>query len=171
MAVSIDRAAASAQLAGHDNYGQVEPNYLPREGVFAQTPVADSIDVLEQGMFVKMDASKGTLGFEGDGAWMLVFNEEKLYDERKQMHRDFALKREDFYDGVLVPRVYHLEAGDRYTTNMVAKGSYSVGDTLIPGADGILAAGAKGDGLALQVIKETTLPDGQPAVQVMVIAE
>lgn len=171
MAVTIDRAAASVQLAGHDNYGQVEPNYLPREGVYAQTPAADSIDVLEQGMFVKLDGAKGTLGFEGDGAWMLVFNEEKHYDERKQMHRDFALKREDFYDGVLVSRVYHLEVGNRFTTNTVAKGSYSVGDVLVPGSDGVLAAGTKGDGLALQVIKETTLPDGQPAVQVVVVAE
>lgn len=171
MAVTIDRAAASVQLTGHDNYGQVEPNYLPREGVYGQTPAAESIEVLEQGMFVKENAATGTLGFEGDGAWMLVFNEEKHYDERKQMHRDYAQKRADFYDGVLVPRVYHLELGNRYTTNMVAKGAYSVGDVLVPGIDGVLAAGTKGDGLAVQVVKETTLPDGQPAVQVVVISE
>lgn len=171
MAVTIDRAAAKVQLAGHDNYGQVEPNYLPREGVFAQTPADENIAILEQGMFVRLNATKGTLGFDGDGAWMLVFNEEKLYDERKQMHRDYAQKREDFYDGVLVPRVYHLQAGDTYTTNMVNKGDYSVGDILVPGPDGVLTKGEKGNGLALQVVKEYTLADGQPAVKLTVIAE
>lgn len=176
MATSIDRTAAAVQLAGHDNYGQVEPNHLsaPRDGgVFAQLPADDSIEVLEQGMFVKYDYAAGKVDFTGKGAWMLVFNEEKLYDERKQMHRDFAMKKSDFYDGVMTPRVFRLSVGDIFTTNMLAKGSYSKGDLVAPGTDGILAAaaGETPTGFTLQVVAETTLPDGQPAVKLQVVAE
>lgn len=175
MATSIDRTAASVQLAGHDNYGQVEPNHLsaPRDGgVYAQLPADDSIEVLEQGMFVKYDYANDKVAFTGDGAWMMVFNEEKLYDERKQMHRDYAMKKADALNGgVMVPRVFRLSVGDIFTTNTVAAASYSKGDVLVPGADGVLAAGTAGAGLAVQVVAETTLPDGQPAVKVMVISE
>lgn len=174
MAVSIDRAAASVQLAGHSNYGQVEPNHLsaPRNGrVYAQLPADDSIEVLENGTFVKYDYANDKVDFAGEGSWMMVFNEEKLYDERKQMHRDFAMVKADALDGVITPRVFGMSMGDIFTTNMVAAGSYAKGDILVPGADGVLAAGAKGDGLAVQVVAETTLPDGQPAVKLQVIAE
>ena len=65
-----------------DGYGQVEPNHLsaPRDGrVYAQLPAADDITILENGMFVKYDYAAGEVNFDGDGAWMLVYNEEKLY--------------------------------------------------------------------------------------------
>lgn len=172
MSVTIDREAQV--LAGHDNYGQVEPNHLsaPRNGqVYAQLPADDAITVLEQGTFVKYDYAEGKVDFTGEGPWMLVFNEEKLYDERKQMHRDFALKAEDSYDGTIVPRVFVLSAGDIYTTNMLAKGDYAKGDKVAPGADGILAATSETSGLILKVVAETTLPDGQPAVKLQVISE
>lgn len=160
MAITIQR----------DGYGQVEPNHLsaPRDGrVYAQLPAAEDIDILENGMFVKYDYANGECNFTGEGSWMLVFNEEKLYDERYQMHKHFAQKREDFYDNQLYPRVFGMVTGDLYTTNMLAEGEYSVGDKVAPGDDGILAAG-EGD-LTLQVVKEYTMPDGQPAVKLQVI--
>ena len=170
MAVTIDREANV--LTGHDNYAQVEDNHISakRDGrVYAQLPADKSIETLEQGMFVKYDYANGAVNFTGDGAWMMVFNEEKLYDERKQMHRDYAMKVSDFYDGKMVPRVLGMVAGDVWTTNALAKGSYSVGDKVAPGADGFLAAG-EGDGtLVAKVVKETTLPDGQPAVKLQCI--
>lgn len=164
MAVTIER----------DGYGQVEPNHLsaPRNGqVYAQLPAAEDIEVLENGMFVKYDYAAGECNFDGDGPWMLVYNEEKLYDERKQMHKDFAMKVEDFYDGKIYSRVFALVPGDIYTTNMVKEADYNVGDDLKVGAEGVLEAGKAGDGEhAFKVVKETTMPDGQPAVKIQVIA-
>lgn len=170
MAVTIDREAHV--LAGHDNFAQVEDNHMSakRDGrVYAQLPADEAIDILEQGTFVKYDYAAGKVDFTGDGPWMMVFNEEKLYDERKQMHRDYAMKRSDFYDRVMVPRVIGVVPGDIWTTNALVKGDYAVGDRVAPGADGILTKG-EGDGtLIAQVVKETTMPDGQPAVKLQCI--
>ena len=155
-----------------DGYGQVEPNHLsaPRDGrVYAQLPAADGISVLENGMFVKYDYAAGEVNFTGAGAWMLVYNEEKLYDERHQMHKDWAQKVEDSYDGKIYPRVFGIVAGDIFTTNTFANNtSLAVGDTVIPGDDGYLKSGNSGD-LVFKVVKEYTLPDGQPAVKLQCI--
>lgn len=165
MAVTI---AANSVLG----YRQLEPNHLsaPRNGhVYAQLPAASSITVLEQGTFVKYDYENGEVNFTGDGPWMLVYNEEKLYDRLHQMHRDFALKAEDMYGGVMTPRVFLLEPGDIFTTNNLADGTYTLGGYLKVGTTGVLEAGtAATDGF--KIVKETTLPDGQAAVKVQVIA-
>lgn len=156
MAITISR----------QGYGQVEPNHLsaPRDGrVYAQLPAAEGITQLENGMFIKYDYAAGKCQFTGNNEWFLVYNEEKLYDERHQMHRDWVQKTADSYDGKIYPRVFGTVVGDIYTTNMVANGSYSVGNTLTPGNDGILAAGT--GAMEWKVVKETTLPDGQPAVK------
>jgi hypothetical protein len=151
-------------------YAVVEPNHLsaPRNGqVYGQLPANADIEVLEQGTFVKYDYANGEVNFDGDGPWMMVFNEEKLYDERFQMHRDYAMKAADFYDGKMYPRVFVMHAGDIFTTNNVVAGSYSVGQVLTPGdEDGILAVGT-GD-LECTVVKETTMPDGQPGLKLQV---
>ena len=81
MAITINR----------DGYAQVEPNHLsaPRNGqVYAQLPAAEGIDILENGQYVHYDYAAGEVNFDGDGPLMMVFNEEKLYDERHQMHKD-----------------------------------------------------------------------------------
>lgn len=155
-------------------YSVVEPNTLqaPRSGaVYAQLPAKEDIKVLENGQFVHYDYAAGNVNFDGAGPYMMVFNEEKLYDERHQMHRDFAQKVEDAFDGVITPRVFRLAVGDIYTTNAVAEGTYSVGDELCIGDDGFLK---KGDAVmgdpCLKVVKETTLPDMQPALKLQVIA-
>lgn len=169
MSIAIDRE--TQVLAGHDNYAQVEDNHLSakRDGrVYAQLPADESIAILENGMFVKYDYAAGKVAFSGNGPWMMVYNEEKLYDERKQMHRDFAMRRADFYDGEMVPRVLGMVPGDVWTTNAVAAGTYNVGDKLTPGSDGFLAAGSEGD-FVVQVVKETTMPDGQPALKLQCI--
>nr|DAF87498.1 MAG TPA: hypothetical protein [Siphoviridae sp. ctnPP24] len=174
MALHVDRADAKIQLTGHDNFAVVEPNHLsaPRSGgVYGQLPADDSIEMLEQGTFVKYDYAAGKVDFTGEGPWMMVFNEEKLYDERKQMHRDYAMKKSDFYDGVMTPRVFRMYAGDIFTTNNVKAGDYNLGDVLVPGDAGVLESGAKGEGLAVKVVKLTTMPDGQPGLKLQVIAE
>lgn len=172
-----------------DGYGYVEPNFLsaPRTGqVRADLPVSDeaceiiaaSADgALMNGMFVQRHgdfelAKQGIEGncvdFDGDGAWWLVFNEEKLYDERKQMHKDYAMTPEQFYDGKMVPRVLLPLMGDTFTTNCFAQDTeLEVGDFVAPGADGILA---KADEGFLQVVRCYTMPDGQPGVKIAVVA-
>ncbi len=155
-------------------FGYVEPNHLsaPRNGqVYAQLPAAEDIDVLENGMFVKYDYAAGECNFDGEGPWMMVFNEEKLYDERHQMHRDYAMQKTDFYDGVMTPRVFAMVPGDIFTTNAVKEAEYNVGDKLKVGADGRLEAGAAPAGEhSFKVVKETTMPDLQPGVKIQVIA-
>lgn len=164
MAVTIKR----------DGYGYVEPNHLsaPRNGqVYAQLPAAEDIEVLQNGMFVKYDYAAGECNFDGEGPWMMVFNEEKLYDERHQMHKDFAMTKADALNGVMVPRVFAMVPGDIFTTNMVVEAEYTVGDELKIGTDGILVAGEAGEGEhQFKVVKETTMPDLQPAVKIQVIA-
>lgn len=164
MAVTIKR----------DGYAQVEPNHLsaPRTGqVFAQLPAKEGIEILEQGVFVHYDYAAGEVNFDGSGPWMMVFNEEKLYDERHQMHKDYAQKTEDAYNGVITPRVFQMQIGDLYTTNAVAEGDYTVGDELKIGPDGFPVKGdaAVGDP-CLKVVAETVMPDMQPAVKLQVIA-
>ena len=155
-------------------FGYVEPNHLsaPRNGqVYAQLPAAEDIEVLENGMFVKYDYAAGECNFDGEGPWMMVFNEEKLYDERHQMHRDYAMQKSDFYDGVMTPRVFAMVPGDIFTTSAVKEAEYTVGDKLKVGADGRLEAGAAPAGEhSFKVVKETTMPDLQPGVKIQVIA-
>ena len=83
------------------------------------------------------------------------------------MHKDVGLRREDFYDKQLVPRVVAVELGDLWTTNMVAEGDYTVGQKLAPNAQGVLADAPDG---FIQVVKCYQLPDGQNAVKLQVIA-
>ena len=90
-------------------YGQVEPNHLSaqRTGqIYGQLPADATIDVLEQGQFVKYDYANGLVNFTGKGEWMLVYNETKLYREH-QMDCEFAMVKDNYqariyspYDGV-----------------------------------------------------------------------
>lgn len=163
-----------AVTIAREGFGYVEPNHLsaPRNGqVYAQLPAAEDIEVLENGMFVKYDYAAGECNFDGEGPWMMVFNEEKLYDERHQMHRDYAMQKSDFYDGVMTPRVFAMVPGDIFTTNAVKEAEYTVGDKLKVGADGRLEAGTAAAGEhQFKVVKETTMPDLQPGVKIQVIA-
>lgn len=69
----------------------------------------------------------------------------------------------------MVPRVFKTNVGDIMTTNTINETELAVGDTLTPGADGILAkAGADAAGVMVwQVVKVYDMPDGQKAVKVM----
>ena len=89
-------------------YGQVEPNHLsaPRNGqVYAQLPAASSIEMLENGQFVKYDYAAGVCDFSTAataGAWMMVYNEVKVYDER-ETDADFAMIKGDYNARVYSP--------------------------------------------------------------------
>ena len=153
-------------------YGQVEPNHLSAQRtaqIYAQLPCEDSIEVLENGQFVKYDYTNKEVNLTGKGEWMLVFNEIKLYDDRKQMYRDFAMKKEECVNGEIVPRVFKTNIGDIYTTNMVdSTKEYKEGDLLKVGDDGILTAGGSlNNDMCWEVAMVYTLADGQPAIKIM----
>ena len=165
-------------------YGQIEANHLSarRNGkIYAQLPADKSIEVLENGQFVKYDYANGVVNFTGEGPWMLVFNEPKPYESR-QTNADFAMKREDYAayvynaandampDGtVMVPRVMNTDSGDIYTTNMVGEESLVKGDKLAPNAKGILdkASAESATECVWQVAKVYTMPDEQPGVKLI----
>lgn len=160
-------------------YGYVEPNFLsaPRTGqVRGDMPLAAedaaklSEGALMNGMLVVRGDGKLNLASTVKNAWM-VFNEEKLYDERHQMHKDYAMKAEQFTDGLIVPRIIKLLPGDTFTTNCVAKDTAVVKDNyLVPDATtGLLKVGTAAAPIALKVIAETTMPDGEPGVKVEVV--
>ena len=105
-------------------YAQVEPNHLSAQytaQIYAQLPAkkADgtAIAQLENGQFLKYDYRNGRASTTGEGEWMLVYNEEKLYDERRQHHKDFAMLATDMADGVIYPRLLKTNVGDIFTTN------------------------------------------------------
>lgn len=89
-------------------YGQVEPNHLsaPRNGqVYAQLPADATIDLLENGQFVKYDYAKGVCDFSAEatsGPWMMVFNEVKIYRDR-ETDADFAMIKNNYNARVYSP--------------------------------------------------------------------
>lgn len=183
-------------------FGQVEPNHLSAQRtsqIYAQLPAASSINVLENGQYVKYDYANGEVNFTGEGEWMMVFNEVKLYDDRwRETYKDFAMRKENYTEGSddithsgvgplkgqMVPRVIKTNIGDIYTTNClklantdgkteVTMEDLSVADKLIVNAQGYLEKKASVDGtepMVWQVVKKYTLADGQEAVKVMRIA-
>ena len=113
-------------MATRKGFGQVEPNHLSARytgQIYAQLPAKDAsgnaITQLENGQFLKYDYANGCASNNNAsaGEWMLVFNEEKLYDERYQNHRHFALKNTDFTDKLIYPRLLKTNVGDIFTTN------------------------------------------------------
>lgn len=165
-------------------FGQVEPNHLSaqRNGqIYAQLPCKSDIAVLENGQFVKYDYANNEVNFTGEGEWMLVLNEVKLYDDFwRESYKDFALQKGNFDRGEMVPRVFKTMPGDIFTTNCIKVGNTSgkatvegedleVGDKLKINAQGFLATDGTSD-ITFQVVKVYTMPDGQPAVKVMRIA-
>ena len=86
-------------------YGQVEPNHLSAQRtaqIYAQLPADPSIEVLEQGQYVKYDYAAGLVNFTGEGEWMLVYNETKLYREH-QLDCEFAMVKGNYRARVYSP--------------------------------------------------------------------
>lgn len=150
-------------------YGQIELNHVAaqRTGqIYAQLPAAAGITVLENGQFVKYDLEAGAVNYSGDGEWMLVANEVKLY-QITDTTKDFAQK---LADGAVVPRVFKTNVGDIYTTNCVDVTAdltaSPVGQLLTPNASGYLKIAAGTEEMLWNIVKVTTMPDGQKAVKI-----
>ena len=129
------QAGANATKPGYVEfgYGQVEPNHLSaqRTGqIYAQLPADPSIEILEQGQFVKYDYAAndngiGLVNFTGKGEWMLVYNEIKLYrdhpDGSKQWDCEFAMIKDDYQARIYSPYDYEnaeIEYKDWHRLNL-----------------------------------------------------
>ena len=169
-------------------YGQVQANHLSAQHtgqIYAQLPAIDEngtpIATLENGQFLKYNYAGNRASVDGDGEWMLVFNEVKLYDERHQNYKDFVAKASDMFDGQFVPRLLKTNVGDIFTTNTfrtaggatvtglddeITMPELAQGDYVTIDEDGWLKkAASAGDGIAFQVVKVYTLGDMQDAVK------
>jgi len=86
-------------------FGQVEPNHLSAQytgQIYAQLPADPDIEILEQGQFVKYDYANGLVNFTGEGEWMLVYNEIKLYRDF-QRDCEFAMLKGNYQARVYSP--------------------------------------------------------------------
>ena len=118
-------------------YGQVEPNLLSaqRTGqIYAQLPAVDTIDVLENGQFAKYNYADGVVDFAGEGEWMLVFNEVKVYRDY-QRDCDFAMVKGNYEARVYSPitgKVTDNEASIDWTSAVAAADPYEIDSTADP---------------------------------------
>lgn len=105
-------------------YGQVEPNQLSAQRtaqIYAQLPADPSIEVLEQGQFVKYDYANGLVNFTGAGEWMLVYNEIKLYREH-QLDCEFAMVKGNYQARVYSPLDGTKDAEEMYGPTRLLQG-------------------------------------------------
>lgn len=152
-----------------NGYGQVEPNHLSAQRtsqIYAQLPANKDIEILENGMFAKYDYAKNEVNFTGEGEFMLVLNEVKLYDTNRETYKDFAMKKENYLNGEMVPRLFKTNVGDIYTTNMIDEIEVDVETKLTPNENGILSTADEDSEMIWKVVKVYTLADGQDAVKV-----
>ena len=118
-------------------YGQVEPNLLSaqRTGqIFAQLPAKADIEVLENGQFAKYDYRNSEVNFEGEGEWMLVYNEVKVYRDL-QRDCDFAMVKGNYEARVYSPITGEMKANENtvnWTSAVAAADPYEIDSTANP---------------------------------------
>ncbi len=118
-------------------YGQVEPNHLSaqRTGqIYAQLPAVDTIEVLENGQFAKYNYADGVVDFAGEGEWMLVFNEVKVYRDL-QRDCDFAMVKGNYEARVYSPITGEMKANKNtidWTSAVAAADPYEIDSTANP---------------------------------------
>ena len=146
-------------------YGQVEPNHLSaqRNGqIYAQ--LACEVE-LQNGMFAKYDMASNEVNLDGEGEWMLVYSEVKVYDTLNESAKDFVIKAGSY------PRLFATHVGDIFTTNMTSDWdsvTYAGGEYLSVAADGMLkkADSKPASGMVWKVVKVYTMPDGQDGIKI-----
>lgn len=178
-----------------DGFGQVELNNVAfrRDGRIEAQCALDTAAFTENvpcenGMVLRVKKAEHKITFADASAanqlYALNYTSEHMYDERKPGLKNFSLSAqknaigEDFY-----PRVGYLAAGDLWTSNCVDLGSFAsaaaVASALASGevfaavgTQGALVLGSAAPtvGPVIQVIKKTTMPDGQDAFQFQVLS-
>jgi hypothetical protein len=172
-----------------DGYGQVELNNVAfrRDGrIEAQcaldtTAFTDSVPC-ENGMILRVKKAEHKITFADSSAanqlYALNYSSEHIYDERTPGLKNFKIMATNDF----LPRVGYLAAGDLWTTNCIDLGAYSsVADVVTALGSGevfaavgtqgapVLQGSAPSTGPVIQVIKKTTMPDGQDAFQLQVL--
>jgi hypothetical protein len=170
--------------------GQLELNNctFPRDGrVEAQCALStasfSSSTGAENGMLLAVDKKNGVVKMpDGTLPVALHYSAEHMYDERKGGLKDFALYPGDFF-----PRLGYLTLGETFTTNTICYDSttYTTESAFISALEGVKTTALYGTyescgaikvvsseptvGPKLEVVKKTTMPDGQTAVKFRVI--
>ena len=179
-----------AVLFGGKGYGQVEPNRCSflhdgniesqciatadiENGAIVEVKKAGPTTVTIDGTTLTTDVGSVTAATTLSGLIGLNYTAERIYDDKTGL-RNFKVVKGEY------PRVGILKKGDVFTTNYVTSTTYTkIGDVktaLTSGTALYLDVGATitsqtaptGD-IVLQIVEETTMPDGQPAVKVQVI--
>lgn len=174
-----------------DGYGQLELNNVAfrRDGRVEAQCFLDATDFAsvpaENGMLLSVDKVARVAKFADtslDCPIGIHYSAEHLYDSVYNGLKDFKLER-----GTFLPRIGYLAAGDLFTTNCFG---YDSGDWADDDAIKTAAAAVKttamyagvgtggaiqlkktkpGAGPVLKVVKATTMPDGQYALQFQVL--
>ena len=177
-----------------DGYGQIELNNVAfrRDGRIeaqAKPNATDfSVDKLENGMLLAVDAAKREVKYAVDGTLPVALNysAEHMYDERANGLKDFYLNGKDDF----LPRLGYLAVGDKFTTNCICYDSAvdsswatesafisALGTcasvTLYGGISDkgaiLVSASAPTEGPKLRVIEKTTMPNGKLGVKFQVL--
>ena len=177
-----------------DGYGQIELNNVAfrRDGRIeaqAKPNATDfSVDKLENGMLLAVDAAKREVKYAVDGTLPVALNysAEHIYDERTPGLKDFALDG----TGDFLPRLGYLAVGDKFTTNCICYDSAvdtawtaesvfisalgtCASTTLYGGISTkgaiLVSASAPTEGPKLRVVEKTTMPNGTLGVKFQVL--
>lgn len=178
-----------------DGFGQVELNNVAfrRDGRIEAQCALDATDFAsipaENGMLLNIDRLGRVVKLpEADGTDLVIglhYSTEHIYDERTPGLKNFKLEVGEFK-----PRLGYLAVGDKWTTNCLSyDGSeFANDDALIAAFEALdashpLYGGLDADtgavlisatkpsyGPVLEVVEYTTMPDGQPAVMLRVLA-
>ena len=164
-----------------EGYGQLELNQVAfrRDGrVEAQMPYDTSVNTtFENGMVVIVDKAEGVIRkgaiAEGD-LYGIVYTSEELYDSRKPGLKNFGVEVKDGvahgpegYD--VLPRIGYLAVGDRFTTNtVVGTTDFEKGTKVYVGATGEWTTTTAENGPVGIVDLVYDMPDGQPAIKIVI---
>lgn len=175
-----------------DGYAQLELNQVAfrRDGrieaqsklkVYNASTATDGFDKAhpaENGMLLVFDPTKREIRFPHAATEKVLLNytTEHMYDERTPGLKNFCL-----VPGTFLPRLGYLATGDKYTTNCVSYDTASYaseadfwdavaacGTTALyaaPATDGTHSVSSSATNAIAQVVKGTTMPDGQKAIQ------
>lgn len=167
-------------LLKKNGFGQVEFNRVQSQTtkeIISTMPAANTITSIEMGSFVVPDYAKNEVkrpAAKGDAAY-IVNNEIKNYEVRTS-RKDFRLEQVEgnglFLSQGIIPRAYKMHVGDLFHTNLVdSADSVTAGTKFVVDTTGILTALGEVSGgtptpkMVFEVVKESTMPDGQKAIQ------
>lgn len=175
-----------------DGYAQLELNQVAfrRDGrieaqsklkAYVASTAEDGFDAAhpaENGMLLVFNAPKREISKPAAATDKVLLNytTEHMYDERTPGLKNFCL-----VPGTFLPRLGYLATGDKYTTNCVSyeSGTYATEDDFwtavaacattalyaCPATDGTHFVSTSATNAIAKVVKGTTMPDGQKAIQ------